>query len=59
MYAVVYTTAHYPIAGTFVPEIIAGCTLVSEVKLLAIRQGQWTLCKYGKFGDFLTHERLC
>ena len=35
MYAVVYTTAHYPIGGTFVPEIIADCMLVAEVKLLA------------------------
>jgi len=59
MYAVVYTTAHYSIAGKFVPEIIADCTLVSEVKLLAIRQCQWTLCKYGKFDDFFTNETLC
>jgi len=59
MYAVVYTTAHYPIAGTFVHEIIADCTLLSKVKLIAIRQGQWTLCKYGKFGNFFTNETLC
>ena len=31
MYAVVYTTAYYPIAGTFVPEINADSMLVAEV----------------------------